>query len=106
MTLICRGPFSSFLQNMSDGLGKWGVLVENVHSGNLRLSRCDNPWYRTGWSHASSASRTAGSGPAVSFARSGITAAWDPEFRSLLELAEACDVPVDGPAGPASVIPA
>src|SRR5438094_208615 len=35
-----------------------------------------------------------GSGPAVSFARSGMTAAWDPKFGSLLELAEACDVPV------------
>jgi ferredoxin len=35
-----------------------------------------------------------GSGPPVSFARSGITAAWDAKFGSLLELAEACDVPV------------
>ena len=35
-----------------------------------------------------------GSGPPVSFARSGITAAWDPKFKSLLELAEARDVPV------------
>ena len=35
-----------------------------------------------------------GSGPPVSFTRSGITAAWDPKFASLLELAEACDVPV------------
>ena len=35
-----------------------------------------------------------GSGPPVSFARSGITAAWDAKFASLLELAEACDVPV------------
>ena len=35
-----------------------------------------------------------GSGPPVSFARSGITAAWDRKFASLLELAEACDVPV------------
>lgn len=35
-----------------------------------------------------------GSGPRVSFARSGITAKWDPKFASLLELAEACDVPV------------
>ena len=33
-------------------------------------------------------------GPPVSFARSGITAAWDRKFASLLELAEACDVPV------------
>ncbi len=35
-----------------------------------------------------------GSGPSVSFARSGITVAWDPKFGSLLELAEACGVPV------------
>jgi ferredoxin-NADP reductase/MOSC domain-containing protein YiiM len=34
-------------------------------------------------------------GPLVSFARSGIAAHWDPStYRSVLELAEACDVPV------------
>jgi ferredoxin-NADP reductase/MOSC domain-containing protein YiiM len=37
---------------------------------------------------------TAGDGPPVAFARSGLTAAWDPRYASLLELAEACDVPV------------
>ena len=36
----------------------------------------------------------AGSGPLVSFARSGITVRWSESFASLLELAEACDVPV------------
>jgi ferredoxin-NADP reductase/MOSC domain-containing protein YiiM len=36
----------------------------------------------------------AGLGPLVSFARSGLTVAWDKRFQSLLELAEACDVPV------------
>jgi len=36
----------------------------------------------------------AGSGPLVSFARSGLTVPWGPSFQSLLELAEACDVPV------------
>jgi ferredoxin-NADP reductase/MOSC domain-containing protein YiiM/ferredoxin len=35
-----------------------------------------------------------GPGPSVSFSRSNLTAAWDPAFASLLELAEACDVPV------------
>lgn len=35
-----------------------------------------------------------GSGPAVAFARSGITVHWDDRFGSLLELAEACDIPV------------
>ena len=34
----------------------------------------------------------AGGGPAVSFARSGITVPWRPEFGSLLEMAEACGV--------------
>lgn len=33
-------------------------------------------------------------GPVVSFARSGIAAHWKPAYQSLLELAEACDVPV------------
>ena len=34
-------------------------------------------------------------GPIVSFARSGITAHWNPSaYQSVLELAEACDVPV------------
>jgi ferredoxin-NADP reductase len=35
-----------------------------------------------------------GTGPAVSFARSSLTVNWDPEYPSLLELAEACSVPV------------
>jgi ferredoxin-NADP reductase/MOSC domain-containing protein YiiM len=35
-----------------------------------------------------------GNGPPVAFARSGLTVAWDPRYASLLELAEACDVPV------------
>ena len=37
----------------------------------------------------------AADGPLVSFARSGIAAHWNPsEYQSILELAEACDVPV------------
>jgi ferredoxin len=36
----------------------------------------------------------AGSGPMVSFARSGLNVRWASSFQSLLELAEACDVPV------------
>jgi ferredoxin len=33
-------------------------------------------------------------GPLVSFARSGVSAHWKPSYQSILELAEACDVPV------------
>ncbi|HEY2795307.1 MAG TPA: 2Fe-2S iron-sulfur cluster-binding protein, partial [Micromonosporaceae bacterium] len=36
----------------------------------------------------------AGSGPWVAFARSGLTVNWDPRFPSLLDMAEACSVPV------------
>ena len=35
-----------------------------------------------------------GSGPLVAFARSDLNARWDPGYASLLEFAEACDVPV------------
>jgi ferredoxin len=35
-----------------------------------------------------------GPGPSVSFSRSNLTVPWDPAFASLLEFAEACDVPV------------
>jgi ferredoxin len=35
-----------------------------------------------------------GTGPVVSFARSNLEVNWDQSYGSLLELAEACDVPV------------
>jgi ferredoxin-NADP reductase/MOSC domain-containing protein YiiM/ferredoxin len=35
-----------------------------------------------------------GSGPTVSFVRSNVAAAWDDRYASLLDFAEACDVPV------------
>ena len=41
-----------------------------------------------------SAAGQPGPGPAVSFSRSNLTVPWDPSFAGLLELAEACDVPV------------
>ncbi len=35
-----------------------------------------------------------GNGPTIEFARSSLAVAWNSDYRSLLELAEACDVPV------------
>jgi ferredoxin-NADP reductase/MOSC domain-containing protein YiiM len=87
------GP-SSFLQNMRDGLGNWGVLAENVHTEIFGALEGITPGMAQ-VDHTPHVPHGApGSGPSVSFARSGITAAWDPKFGSLLELAEACDVPV------------
>jgi ferredoxin-NADP reductase/MOSC domain-containing protein YiiM len=87
------GP-TSFLQNMRDGLRNWGVVAENVHTEIFGSLESITP----GMAHVDHTPHLPegppGSGPAVSFARSGITVAWDRKFASLLELAEACDVPV------------
>lgn len=87
------GP-ASFLQSMSDGLRNWGVSASSVHTeifGSLdaitpgMVQVAHTPHVPKG---------PPGSGSPVSFARSGITIAWDPKFASLLELAEAYDIPV------------
>ncbi len=87
------GP-SSFLQNMRDGLRDWGVLSENVHSEIFGSLEAVTPGMAQVVHTPHLPQGPPGSGPQVSFARSGITARWDPKFGSLLELAEACDVPV------------
>ena len=87
------GP-SSFLQNMRDGLRNWGVLAENLHTEIFGSLEAITPGMAQVVHAPHLPQGAAGSGPQVSFARSGITAAWDPKFGSLLELAEACDVPV------------
>jgi ferredoxin-NADP reductase/MOSC domain-containing protein YiiM len=87
------GP-ASFLQNMRDGLRNWGVLAENVHTEIFGSREALTPGMAQVVHTPHPPQGPPGSGPPVSFARSGISAAWDPKFASLLELAEACDVPV------------
>ena len=87
------GP-SSFLQSMREGLGKWGAAPENVHMEIFGVLDSITPGMAQVTHTPHLPPGTPGAGPSVSFARSGITAAWDPKFASLLELAEACDVPV------------
>jgi ferredoxin-NADP reductase/MOSC domain-containing protein YiiM len=87
------GP-TSFLQNMREGLVRWGVLAENLHTETFGALEGITPGLERTDHHPHPPPGAAGSGPSVSFARSGITVAWSPKFRSLLELAEACDVPV------------
>jgi ferredoxin-NADP reductase/MOSC domain-containing protein YiiM len=87
------GP-SSFLQNMRDGLRNWGVLAGNVHMEIFGSLEAITPGMAQVVHTPHLPQGLPGSGPPVSFARSGITAAWDRKFASLLELAEACDVPV------------
>jgi ferredoxin-NADP reductase/MOSC domain-containing protein YiiM len=89
---LCGPP--SFLQNMRDGLRNWGVLAANVHTEIFGSLEAITPGMAQVVHTPHLPQGPPGSGPPVSFARSGITAAWDPKFASLLELAEACDVPV------------
>ena len=87
------GP-SSFLQSMRDGLRNWGVLAENMYTEVFASLEAITPGMAQVVQTPHLPQGPPGAGPPVSFARSGITAAWDPKFASLLELAEACDVPV------------
>jgi ferredoxin-NADP reductase/MOSC domain-containing protein YiiM len=87
------GP-TSFLQNMRDGLRTWGVLADNVHTEIFGVLDSITPGMAQVVHTPHLPQGPPGSGFAVSFARSGITVAWDRRFASLLELAEACDVPV------------
>ena len=89
---LCGPP--SFLQNMREGLRNWRVLAENVHTEIFGALDAITPGMAQVDHTPHLPQGPPGSGPLVSFARSGITAAWDPKFGSLLELAEACDVPV------------
>jgi ferredoxin-NADP reductase/MOSC domain-containing protein YiiM len=89
---LCGPP--SFLQDMRDGLENWGVPGGNVHTEIFGSLEAITPGIARVVHAPHQPGGPAGSGPSVSFARSGITAAWDARFGSLLELAEACDVPV------------
>jgi ferredoxin-NADP reductase len=89
---LCGPP--SFLQNICDGLKDWGVPFGNVHTEVFGSLQASTPGMAQVEHTPHLPQGPPGSGPSISFARSGITAAWDPKFRSLLELAEACDIPV------------
>jgi ferredoxin-NADP reductase/MOSC domain-containing protein YiiM/ferredoxin len=87
------GP-SSFLKSMRDGMQNWGVPAGNVHTEIFGSLEAITPGMAPVVHTPRLPPGPPGSGPPVSFARSGITAPWDPKFESLLALAEACDVPV------------
>ena len=90
---IC-GP-SPFLADLSRDLTTWGVAPGRLHSERFAGGPALTPGVIGGSSRAPhQPSAAAGTGPLISFARSGIAVRWRPVEQSLLELAEACDVPV------------
>jgi ferredoxin len=92
---VC-GP-TTFLRDFTAGLAAWGVPAERVHSEIFGASDFFTPGIVQSTARPRSPHPPAGDtgpGPRVSFARSGLEVSWSPSFKSLLELAEACDVPV------------
>jgi ferredoxin-NADP reductase/ferredoxin len=88
------GP-APFLRDLSNGLRAWGVSDNRVHTEIFGPGEPITPGV-VDPSHAAPhpPAGTGGSGPRVSFARSGLNVCWNAKFSSLLDFAEACDVPV------------
>jgi ferredoxin-NADP reductase/MOSC domain-containing protein YiiM/ferredoxin len=88
------GP-AAFMDDLSTGLVAWGVSGDRVHMELFGAGKAFTPGVIDA-SHARPhpPEGPAGTGPRVSFARSGLNVSWGEKFSSLLEFAEACDVPV------------
>ena len=88
------GP-APFMADLRSGLARWGVPSNRIYTEIFGPGASLTPGIAaTLQTPPHLPSGPTGSGPLVSFARSGLNVRWDPAFRSLLELAEACDVPV------------
>jgi len=88
------GP-AAFMSDLTAGLAALGVSPGRIHTELFGARPSLTPGIAAssrGPAHAPAG--VPGPGPMVSFARSGINVCWGPSYASLLELAEACDVPV------------
>ncbi len=90
---LCGPP--SFLRDLTAGLETWGVNSTRIHVEVFGPESPITPGIAPS-SHppVHAPAGEPGTGPQISFIRSGLTVSWDSRFSSLLELAEACDVPV------------
>ncbi|QJP14792.1 MOSC domain-containing protein [Starkeya sp. ORNL1] len=90
---LCGPP--TFLADLRSGLDGWGVSKSRVHVELFGAAPSLAPGVVSdadGAPHQPAGPR--GSGPSVTFVRSGVTTPWAERYSSLLELAEACSVPV------------
>lgn len=88
------GP-DRFMAEMKVVLASLGVAVERIHTEIFGGSESMTPGVLTAPRRSPHPPEgDAATGPLVSFARSGVVAHWDSRYQSLLELAEACDIPV------------
>jgi ferredoxin len=94
---IC-GP-AAFMSGLVDGLAGWGVTSDRLHTENFGSGPPKTPGIaavrrRPPHPPTNPPAEAAEGGPLVSFTRSNLAVHWGSAFHSLLELAEACDVPV------------
>jgi ferredoxin-NADP reductase/MOSC domain-containing protein YiiM len=90
---IC-GP-AAFMQEWSAGIAALGIPTAQVHSELFGPGKAMTPGIADATTRQPHPPEgIAGSGPRVSFARSGLSVPWDAKYPSLLDFAEACDVPV------------
>ena len=88
------GP-TAFMHALCTDLADWGVPRTRIHTETFGSFESRTPGIvNPHRSPVHAPAGRAGSGPLVSFARSNLAIQWDPKYQSLLELAEACDVPV------------
>jgi ferredoxin-NADP reductase len=87
------GP-ASFLRDLKRGLADSGVPAGRIHTEVFGPGELRTPGITESPRPPHIPAGAAGQGPSISFARSGLSVRWDPRFNSLLDLAEACDVPV------------
>lgn len=88
------GP-TLFLKDLRASLTDWGVAKEQLHWESFGPGEPLSPGILNSAQHAVHApADDPASGQQVTFTRSGLTVHWNAKYQSLLELAEACDVPV------------
>ena len=89
------GPIG-FMSDMKETLATLGVASERIHAEIFNGGESMTPGVIGATTRAAHPpADDADTGPVVSFARSGVTAHWKASaYQSILELAEACDVPV------------
>jgi len=90
---LCGPP--AFMSDLIADLSAWGVAADRIHSEIFGSGPSKTPGVAAAARRAPHLpAGPAGAGPLVSFARSSLSVRWGPAFHSLLEFAEACDIPV------------
>jgi ferredoxin-NADP reductase/MOSC domain-containing protein YiiM/ferredoxin len=88
------GP-TAFLSTLTAELKSWGVPASRIHSEIFGSESPITPGIvRIASVPPHPPAEGLGVGPKVSFTRSGLAVPWNSRYESLLEFAEACDVPV------------